>query len=227
MRRRVQSLPLGAALALGALAGCTTLDPKVEFPTPTTVRPAAPAYAPPANGAIFQADAPQRPLFEDRRARHVGDTIVITINEKISASQKSSSSTNRESDVSASIPVVKGLPGKSFQGAELGAKTGNKFAGKGETANDNLFTGTITCTVIEVLPNGNLRVAGEKQIGINRNTETLRLYGIVNPATILQGNVVSSNQVADARIDYRGNGYINEAQTQGWLSRFFNSFLPF
>lgn len=193
----------------------------------TTALPTIVPYVPPVNGAIFQADGPLRPLFEDRRARNVGDMLTIAINEKISASQKSTSSAGRQSDISVDVPVVNKLPGKFLQGANLGATTGNTFEGKGASANDNLFTGTITATVVEVLFNGNLRVAGEKQIGLNRNVETLRFSGVVNPITIAPNNVVSSTQVADARIDYRGRGYINEAQTMGWLSRVFLNFLPF
>ena len=82
-------------------------------------------------------------------------------------------------------------------------------------------------TVIEVLPNGNLLVSGEKQIGINQGSEFVRFSGVVNPATISPANAVSSTQVADARLEYRGNGYIDEAQTMGWLARFFLTFLPF
>jgi flagellar L-ring protein FlgH len=219
--------PLLALLALLALTACTALDPKPVVQEPTTVRPVASQYKAPANGAIFQADGPYHPLFEDQRARNVGDTLVITINEKLAASQKSSSSANRDGSSSVDIPVVHGLPGKFLQGAELSAKTGNKFEGKGETAKDNVFTGIITVTVIEVLANGNLRVAGDKQIGINKNVEVLRFSGVVSPATILQGNTVSSTQVADARIDHRGAGYISEAQTMGWLQRFFMNVLPF
>jgi flagellar L-ring protein precursor FlgH len=122
---------------------------------------------------------------------------------------------------------VKGLPGKSFQGATLDASGSNTFEGKGATAADNLFTGTITVTVVEVLLNGNLVVSGEKQIGITHNSETLRFSGVVNPVTILAGNTVASTQVADARIDYRGSGYIDEAQAMGFLERFFLTILPF
>ena len=82
-------------------------------------------------------------------------------------------------------------------------------------------------TVIEVLPNGNLVVSGEKQIGINTGSEFVRLSGVVNPTTILAGNVVSSIQVADARLEYRGTGSVDEAQTIGWLARVFQSVLPF
>jgi flagellar L-ring protein precursor FlgH len=81
--------------------------------------------------------------------------------------------------------------------------------------------------VIQVLANGNLVVSGEKQIGINQGTEYVRFSGVVNPATIMAGNVVSSTQVADARLQYRGTGVVDEAQTMGWLARFFLSVLPF
>jgi flagellar L-ring protein precursor FlgH len=81
--------------------------------------------------------------------------------------------------------------------------------------------------VIEVLPNNNLIVSGEKQIGINQGSEFIRFSGVVNPNTIVNGNTVTSTQVADARIEYRGTGYIDEAQTMGWMSRFFLTFLPF
>ena len=81
--------------------------------------------------------------------------------------------------------------------------------------------------MIEVLPNGNLLVSGEKQIGINQGSEFVRFSGIVSPATVTAANTVSSTQVADARLEYRGNGYIDEAQTMGWLARFFLSFLAF
>ncbi|MDF3721695.1 flagellar basal body L-ring protein FlgH, partial [Enterobacter hormaechei] len=87
--------------------------------------------------------------------------------------------------------------------------------------------GTITVTVNKLLPNGNLQVVGEKQIAINQGTEFIRFSGVVNPRTISGANTVPSTQVADARIEYVGNGYINEAQTMGWLQRLFLNLSPF
>jgi flagellar L-ring protein FlgH len=78
-----------------------------------------------------------------------------------------------------------------------------------------------------VLNNGNLLVSGEKQVGINQGAEFVRFSGIVNPTTITAANSVSSTKVADARIEYKGSGYIDEAQTMGWLGRIFMSILPF
>jgi len=214
-----------ALLPLVIGVGCTSSN-AINVHQPLTVRPPAlqaPVYS---NGGIF-APANYRPLFEDMRARNIGDTLIISINEKINASKDSTTKTDRNGSITASVPTVVGLPGKTFQGASLDAKSSNTFEGKGESASNNSFTGTMTVTVLEVLPNGNMLVSGEKQIGINRGTEYIRFSGVVNPATIVAGNVVSSTQVADARIEYRANGPIDEAQVMGWLSRFFLTFVPF
>lgn len=210
-----------------ALTGCAAPRHPVSVGMQTTARPEQPVVnggAP--TGGIF-SPAGYRPLFEDRKPRYVGDILTIQINERLAASQKANSAAERKGDLSATIPAVRGILGTDINGLDAKAKTSNTFDGKGETASSNLFTGTITVTVIEVLANGNLRVAGEKQIGIRQNSEVLRFSGVINPAQIQPGNVVSSTQVADARLDYRGGGYIEEAQIQGWLARFFNSFSPF
>ncbi len=119
------------------------------------------------------------------------------------------------------------MPLKFLQGASVNGDVGHEFSGKGDSASSNAFTGVITVTVIEVLGNGNLLVAGEKQIGINQGTEFIRFSGVVNPTSVVNNNTVSSTQVADARIEYRGTGYIDEAQTMGWLSRLFMTVSPF
>jgi flagellar L-ring protein precursor FlgH len=193
---------------------------------PLTARPAAPAAQPRADGAIYHTAA-YRPLFEDRVARYVGDTLTININEKLQASKQASTNANRAGSNTFEVPTVHGLPIKWLKDAALAADSKSDFAGKGDSSANNVFTGTITVTVIEVLPNGNLLVSGEKQLGINQGSEFIRLSGVVTPQTILVGNVVSSTQVADARIEYRGTGYIDEAQTMGWLQRVFLSVLPF
>jgi len=179
-----------------------------------------------ANGAIYQV-AYGRPLFEDRRARTLGDTLTINIIENTSADKKSNTTTNRSSDNNLAVPNVTGLPGKSFMGAGLSATTDMKFSGDGETASNNVFTGTITVTVIDVFANGNLLVSGEKQVGINHGSEFIRFSGVVNPNNISSANSVNSVQVADARVEYRGSGQIENAQNMGWLSRFFLNVLPF
>jgi flagellar L-ring protein FlgH len=226
---------LALALIALALAGCKTTGDTlriVEVHQPMSVRPAPPALlsAGPQNGAIFQpqhvAYANYQPLFEDRRARNIGDTLTININEKVAASKRATTAADRKGGMSFVVPEIQ-LGSRSYPGGSIKADSKNEFEGGGDSAANNVFTGSIAVTVVEVLPNGNLVVAGEKQIGINQGSEFIRLSGVVNPTFILVGNQVSSTTVADARIEYRGSGYIDEAQTMGWLSRVFQSVMPF
>ena len=80
--------------------------------------------------------------------------------------------------------------------------------------------------VQQVLPNGNLLVVGEKQIGVNQNVDVMRFSGIVNPVNIRSGNVVASTSVAEARLEQRNRGDIGRVQGLGFLSRFFLSIAP-
>lgn len=208
-----------------ALAACTTVPP-TNVHQPMTARSSPRLDAPLATGTIYQAGA-ARTLFEDRRARYVGDTMTIGIAETTSALTKSNTQASRSESITASVPTITGLPGKSLQGMALSGSSSTSLDGKGNAAANNVFTGTITVTVIEVLPNGNLLVSGEKQVSIGAGTEYIRLSGVVNPYFINAANTISSAHVADARIEYKESGVISEAQVMGWLARFFLSFLPF
>ncbi|MCE8025810.1 flagellar basal body L-ring protein FlgH [Halomonas sp. MCCC 1A11058] len=183
-----------------------------------------------ANGSIYQAQRGSQPLFEDRRPRMVGDILTIVLDEQVSASKNSQSNMSRngsaELDISALPDVLERL---AAQGIDLsGSMSGTSaFNGGGGSQASNSMTGTITVSVLEVMHNGNLRVRGEKQIAINQGVEFIRFSGVVNPRTITGQNTVPSTSVADARIEYVGNGYISEAQHMGWLQRFFLNISPF
>jgi flagellar L-ring protein precursor FlgH len=214
-------------LALAALlqGGCISLPaPTAIVQQPMSAR-AAFRGPQPNNGAIFQASTQYRPLFEDRRARQVGDTLVILLNERTDASKRSNSSANKDGELNFGLPpIVFGVP--ITKKVEMGASSSNDFSGGGQAASTNNFSGTITVTVIDVLPNNHLVVSGEKQLAMTQGTEYIRFSGVVRPETVIN-NTVSSIQVADARIEYKANGYIDEAQTMGWLSRFFLTVSPF
>jgi flagellar L-ring protein precursor FlgH len=215
------------AAILAGLSGCEQLNPRppVDLASPIYARPEVPQEQHAANGSIYQA-AQFRPLFEDHRARLVGDSITIQIVENISATQKSTSSIDKSGKVAASITALPGLSANSFNRASAAGTSSNSFAGAGTTANSNDFTGTITAVVTGVLPNGHLLVAGEKQIGVNHNVDVLRFSGQVDPTMIQPGNVIASANVANVRIEQRGRGAQADAQGMGWLSRFFLNVLP-
>lgn len=214
-----------ALLALVLTAGCTTVPP-TNVHQPMSARPAHRVDAVAANGAIWQAGQ-GRPLFEDRRARYVGDTITVKITESTTASAKSNRKLDKTNSISAAVTSLLGLPGKSLLGLDLGAESANAFNGKGEAANNNAFSGSITATVIDVLPNGNLLVSGEKQLAIGQEQEFVRISGVVNPSFVDAFNIVESSKVADARIEYKSSGQLSEGQILGWMARFFLNVLPF
>ncbi|MBL7251723.1 flagellar basal body L-ring protein FlgH [Alloalcanivorax sp. C16-2] len=218
-------LLLALMIAVLALSGCAQLprpsvvgeQEKVAIPQPPPARP---------DGSLFQARRGYRPLFEDRRPVMVGDVLTVLLDEQVSASKSSQSNADRNGSAALTPTAVpKGLEDLSDYGFDLAGE--NTFQGGGGSQARNTFTGTITVTVLEVLGNGNLRVRGEKQILINQGTEFIRFSGVVDPREISVGNRVASTQVADARIEYVGDGYINEAQTMGWLQRFFLNISPF
>ena len=225
--RRAFPATLATAAIAAALGGCQTLNapPPVDVAPVVYARPQPLAVAPASNGAIFQA-AQYRPLFEDHRARLVGDTIVVQIAEKVSASQKSTSSIDKSGKVEAGISALPFLSANSFNRATVSGSSGNTFAGKGSTDTANDFSGTITATVIDVLANGHLVIAGEKQIGVNHNVDVLRFSGQVDPRAIQPGNSVASAQIANVRIEHRGRGQQADVQGVGWLGKFFLNVLP-
>ena len=214
-------MKLVALAAIVALTGCSTVPTSI-VQRPTSARPLMVEGSPALDGAIYQASN-YRPLFEDRRARHIGDMLTINIVEKTAAVKAGASSGSKSGSVSAGLPGI--LQGKF--GASLSATTGNKFADGDNQSASNTFTGVLGVTVTEVLPNGNLIVAGEKQVAMNKGVEFIRFSGMVSPDNIQSGNIVSSTQVADARVEYRTNSRLDRAEVTSMLSRFFLSMLPF
>lgn len=201
------------------------ITPETIVKTPTTAAPSPTVSKTASNGAIYNVS--HKPLFEDRRARMIGDIMTINITENTSAkkSGSSSSSKNGSIDSSASVPV--GLPVDIIkEGIAITADSAISNDDSASENSSNSFNGNITVTVIDVLSNGNLVVSGEKQISLDKGTEFVRFSGVVNPDNIILGNVVSSTKVADARIEYRTNSKFDGAQIASILARFFLSFSP-
>ncbi|WP_246120740.1 flagellar basal body L-ring protein FlgH [Chitinolyticbacter meiyuanensis] len=224
----MQRLVIACAAVL--LSACA-LQPQTIVSQPTSARPSQPLLPTQNQGAIFQAGN-ARNLFEERVARMVGDLLTIRVEENLTASNSSDSSSNRSGSLNfqttGDLPLFPDYFEKFIaRPTGVGADTSNTFEGKGDTNNTNTFRGTIAVTVVEVLPNGNLVVGGDRQISINGQNNTLRFTGIVNPFDIQAGNTISSTKVADARIEQVGRGYIAEANTMGWLQRFFQIVSPF
>jgi len=214
-----------ALLLLSMLVNGCSITPNTIVQQPTTTRPVA-ATPDLSTGAIYNT-ASYTPLFEDRRARFVGDILTINIVENTRATKANSSAKSKAGSVSSSADVPIGLPlSLNRDPIRIGANSAVDFDDSADENASNIFTGNITVTVSEVLANGNLAVSGEKQVALDKGTEFVRFSGIVNPDDIAIGRVVPSTKVADARIEYRTNSTLDAAQVGSILTRFFLSFIP-
>ena len=218
-----RSVCIAAVLCL--LSACA-VTPKAIIDQPISARALPEPPRDKANpGAIYQS-AGYRPLFEDVRARMVGDAIIITIAENTNTTTTTGNATSKSSAASFAAPTLFGLPASTTAKLGLSTTTANSLTEKGAGNFANTFNGTISVTITEVLSNGNFKVSGEKKLAFDRETEYVRFSGIVTPATIVAGNVVSSTQVADAKFEYRTNAHIDSSEAMSILDRFFLSFIP-
>lgn len=216
--RRLAAVLLAAIL----LSGCGALPTADESYAPPY--PEQQVYAPPSAGSIYRAGTDVR-LFEDLKANRVGDILTVRLVENTNASKNSATSTSKSTEASLQNPTVLGIPTTRdgiplFQGSLSGEQG---FDGAGSSSQSNSLDGSITVTVVERLPNGNLRIRGEKWVTLNQGQEFIRLAGIVRPTDIEPDNSLASTRIADARITYSSKGVMASANKMGWISRFFNS----
>ncbi|WP_022979642.1 flagellar basal body L-ring protein FlgH [Ideonella sp. B508-1] len=212
---------LSSLSALAVLTGCAS----------TVVQ--APLYVPPNpqqvlvertnNGAIYQAAFSSGSLFSStRKPVNIGDVVKVNIDESVKASRKLTTDTSRQNAV-----ADKG-PGNSRSGSKLidffgnidaSASGSDSYKGSGATDNNSSFSGQIAATVINVLPNGHLLVAGERRIALNGGLSALRFSGVIDPQDIKAGNVIASADVVNARFELAGEGDVSDAASRNWLQR--------
>jgi flagellar L-ring protein precursor FlgH len=171
-------------------------------------------------------------LFVDRKAHLVQDVVTIRIVEAASASGEATTATDRDSSVSGTLEAVFGLE-KTLQknginpAAVVKGGLGNSFDGSGATSRKNSLQATITAVVREVFPNGNLYIEGKKEVIINNERQYIIVSGVIRPEDIGPDNSISSDLIADARIEYSGRGILAEKQRPGWFGRVLDVVWPF
>lgn len=202
------------------LSGCATSrsqqdrDAALLPPQPQLVR---------EPGAIY-AEGGSLALFEDNKARNVGDLLTVVLVESTAAKKSAATNTSKNQDVS--LGDISAFGKTINAGVAISGERG--FAGKGDSTQSNSLSGSVTVTVVQRLNNGNLMVRGEKQLSLNQGSEVVKLEGIVRSADIGAGNSISSDRVGNARVTYAGRGALADSNAQGWLARFFNSpWMPF
>lgn len=219
---RRSSATLATVVVLAALQGCTAMSRPRAMPDD-------PAYAPVMaeamvqrdefSGAIFQSSRNYN-LYGDTVALNVGDVLTVNLQESTQASKSAESNITKDNEISLNDGSILGRTGIRMA-TDLNLE--RDFQGSAEADQSNSLAGSITVTVTEVLPNGVLRIRGEKWLSLTNGDEYIRLTGMVRPQDISPNNIIASNRIADARIAYGGTGDFDQANQMGWLGRFFNS----
>lgn len=234
IKPRHKSVRLVLALSVLSLAclnaGCHT-SPNVA--NKLTVPPLPP---PKTIGSLWQEENGRAYLYEDLRAMRVGDILTIKIVEKHAGSKSADTKAERESTLNNSlsgsgigyigIPGIR-LGGETMRGLGVDASAKSKFGGKGATSRADTLTGTISTIVTEVLPNGDLRIEGKREVTVNSETQLMTISGIVRRVDVDTKNTVLSSAIADAKIEYSGLGVVDDVQRPGWLVRVLDWIYPF
>lgn len=194
---------------------CTAVTPPYRG---RDFRPTMPVQALPAaenNGGLYQ-EGHALLLFEDAKARTIGDTITVILRERTDATKSSNASAGKSSSIAAAASGYLDVDAQALDGSV-------DFQGSGSADQSNQLNGEITVTIADILPNGNLVVRGEKWIGINQGREFIQVEGIVRPEDVRPDNTVLSQRVANAYIHYGGEGMLADANRAGLITRFFQS----
>lgn len=214
---------LCATLLTSLLTGCASAPPRQAMNDDDDFVPMARTASRGVSGGVFTGEAVS--LTSDSRAYRVGDAVTVVLQETTQASKRAGTSFSKES--SAGVTPIAAL-GKTFGKTAIDLSAEREFQGNATSTQQNALSGALTVIVQEVLPNGLLRVAGEKNLTLNQGEEFVRLKGFIRAQDIDNDNQVSSLRVANARIAYSGKGALADANQPGWLTRFFNSpLMPF
>ncbi len=180
-------------------------------------------------GTIYKQD--KGSLFAmEARAHRIGDILTVSFTESFQATKSQNAASTRSSENSLTLPTVmqklpvigKGIP----EAAELASSGESKFSGSGSSNQSNSLTGLISVHVVRVFTNGNLEILGQKKLTLNNGDEYIRVSGIVRPRDISSDNIVQSDRIANADINYIGAGDTARSGKKGWYTKMLETITP-
>jgi len=239
-----------ALLLLAGFSGCAgnrnNIQYEMEKMAAKEMEAPYQAPRPPADndGSLWQAGSSLNGMFIDTKARNIGDIVTVKIDESAKASNKAKTATDRSSSLEAGIQKLFGLedwwqnevlpdvPGDlpkidPFGNPSVQGSMKSSFAGDGETTRSGSLDAYITCRVVAVMPNGNLKIVGTREVMVNYENQMIILSGVIRPRDISDTNVILSTFISDAKIAYSGSGIVNDRQHPGWLANLLNNVWPF
>jgi flagellar L-ring protein precursor FlgH len=209
------------------LFGCASAPAPPKAVTETAAPVAfTPPVEPRTKGSLWSPNRQLR-LYEDLRARQVGDIVTVNVVENSDAKNEAETSSDRDTSLDAKVTGLLGYQVPTDNQNFVGATLGNKFKGKGSTDRKSEMSTSIACRVVAVMPSGNLHIKGSRLTTVNAEKLFITLEGVIRPSDISPENVVLSTHVAEARITYTGSGPVSDQQRPGWFTRLMNAIWPF
>lgn len=230
MTRKLASIAVTLALAAAA-PGCVI---RSQFATPSLDEDleqlqrdidVLPPFPEPATetGSLWTSAGPGAALVRDTRAFRINDLVTVVLLESTAGANESNTDLTRSANIGFSAPFAFGLEKNQI----LDTTTDSEFSGDGRTTRRSSLTGTITTRVARVLPNGDLVVAGQKTVMVNREKQVLTMVGAVRPVDINASNRVGSSEVGELTVRMWGSGEVDDTVRQGWFMRVMNRLWPF
>ncbi len=212
------------------LTGCGGKNNEVSPLSQPLEEPVVADPQPQSPGTLWNGD--EGNWLADIKARRVGDIVTVTIEEQASASKQATTDTDRSSSMSAGISSLFGLERTAEKNnitpsSLVEANFENEFSGGGKTTRSENLVATLTTQVVQVYPNGNLKIRGGKSVTVNNENQIIYLTGIVRPYDITADNTIDSGNILYAQITYTGKGSISDKQKPGWLMRILDNTWPF
>ena len=245
---RLMSGILALWLLVG-LGGCTgnrkNIQPAIQQMPPRQMMVKQPAVSVEENnGSLWQVRSTFNGFFIDTKARNIGDIVTVEIDESAKATNKANTATERSSGLEAGIEKLFGIEdwwqdeilpdvnGKwpkinPFGNPSVKGYLKSDFEGDGQTSRSGNLEAFITCRVVDVMANGNLKIVGTREVMVNHENQLIMLSGIIRPRDISDTNVILSTFISDAKIAYSGSGVIDDRQRPGWLANLLNNVWPF
>lgn len=213
-------------------SGCSSAL-RSAAPAPTVVVPATPVNPPTAestacaDGNLWHADGRMLCLFATPRATRVGNILTVRVVESATAKNSATTKTGRNSEISAGIDQLFTLEKYVTPYTQASGSIDSQFEGNGSTDRSGKLMASITVRVVEVLPDGNMRIAGSRDVAVNNERQFITLTGLVRPEDVDYTNTILSTYISDAKIVYSGSGIVDDRQRPGWLMRTLDVIWPF
>jgi flagellar L-ring protein precursor FlgH len=217
-----------SALLVSGCAAQQVAGPSPEY-APVIPKPKVASSIP--TGSIFSS-ANADSWFGEKKTYQVGDVITVLLSESVNGSASATNEASRETstDVLTAAQLARiGSPGGLLLDSENGTPidTAISSSGSGATGQSASLTGTMTAQVVDVYPNGNLMIRGEKIVNFSTGSEVIQVKGIIRPQDVQPDNTVQSKRIASAQISYKGTGQNANASKTPWGTNLLMAIWPF